>query len=134
MEKYGEGTDEYEYLKNYTNYSNLNDFDKAIDYLSTAPKTEEENDKYFWIKDDKFPAQKNDNKIVDERFLESYKGNVTNNKWKQENLETIEALEKAKNQYKLDYGTTDYYEEYFNAEDFDELSQYVTTREIDKVF
>lgn len=135
MEKYGEGTDEYEYLKNYTNYSNLNDFDKAINYLSTAPKTEEEeSDKYFWIKDDKFPAQKNDNKIVDERFLESYKGNVTNNKLKQENLETIEALEKAKNQYKLDYGTTDYYEEYFNAEDFDELSQYVTTREIDKVF
>ena len=148
--KYKSGSEEYEYLSNYTGYTDLDDFDKAIAWekgVYTNSKGEKANT------GDKFKIYPSEEDI--EKASRSMKGNVTrwtdmfsaentNKKLAKKlvngeeitsrdklvftpNEEYIENLENARNERKLVYGTTDYYSEYFENDDFEEGSQYKST-------
>ena len=77
LKKYKEGSDEYKYLSEYTGYSDLRDFDKAIE-------------------------------------------NLTDGDYK-------DKLQTERNKYALD-NTFDLYKDYLEADDFEEKSQYVSTK------
>lgn len=119
--QYKEGSDEYEYLKKYTNYSDLKDFDKAIEaekYITDVPGIVGSLD----IKDA-------DREAV-EKTIAANKAKMKN---KDADKDYINALETAKKQHALDH-KFDLYKDYLDAEDFDEMSQYKNTAKRDGVW
>ena len=118
LKKYEQGTDEYEYLSNYTGYSSLDDFDKA---LSSLPKEEEktfiEKVKDFDIKDHVTGG------IVNNSVLGRMMGYGTPKTYE-------EQLRLLRNQYALD-NASEPYMKHKDAEDFEELSQYVSSKGAD---
>lgn len=159
LKKYEEGTPEHDYLKGYTNYSNLSDFDKAIawakggytnvrgesvnteDAFKIYPSKEDQKtaEKQLQGKKnildiaDSFPKSPKEKLVIpDEANPEVAKkkrkeavANFDANKNKVEiNQEYVDALERARNIYKLDYGVNDYYAHHKEEEDFEELSKY----------
>ena len=147
LKKYEEGSDEYNYLKGYTGYTNLNDFDKAIEWEKgrhTNVKGEKANTPATLQLQGESKGKKNLPNISD-AFPKSPTGTITIpdeanselTKMKRDeiisNLEKnnngidrgyIDSLERAKNIYKLDRGVNDYYAHYREEEDFEKLSQY----------
>lgn len=125
--EYAEDSDEYKYLSEYTNYSDLRDFDMALTSAKTnlnvtrsainpnAPK-----------KDNKFDAiekaVKNTPSVANGSAIAYNPGE------KSSQSDYIKELETLRNQYALDH-QFDLYKDYMNAEDFEEKSQYKTTVE-----
>ena len=147
LKKYKEGSDEYEYLKEYTGYSNLKDFDKAVEdakfsYTDASGRVVKPGDKFKVYgdpeKEEKIATDqlngKRDEIIFDMMDKDTSSALYVDEKvWNQEKKEPtpedlyLEELERIRNQYKLEYGVNDYYEDYKSAADFAEKSQYVST-------
>lgn len=107
--KYAQGTTEYDFFDQYTGYSSLADFDKAI----SAIPNEVEEDKPFDIRDHITGA------VVNESILGRALGYSKPKTYK-------EQLQTARNQYALDHASEAY--KYLEEnEDFEEKSQYVST-------
>ena len=146
-----EGSEEHNYLKGYTNYSNLEDFDKALawakgEYTNVEGKKANTEDRFKIYPSgdtsDIATRQLNKRGIVDglDLFPATPTGKITipdekNAKAKRDESASkfnasiidqsyIDALDRARNLYKLDNGTNDYYAKYREEEDFEELSQY----------
>lgn len=153
-----EGSNEHSYLKGYTNYSNLEDFDKALawakgEYTNSEGKKANTEDKFKV-----FPSSIDEENVKDQLNKKYPKGNnildlfpsLEGSKLSYPDESTVknatkdivakeqagagvdpryvQALERAKNVYKLDNGTNDYYAKYREEEDFEELSQYKSTK------
>ena len=114
-----EGSDEYNYLKSYTGYSNLNDFDKAIEALK-GKQEKAQGDRYQHgvSTQSSMPYAAQPQATADKKMLTEEQ---------KENQKLIADLERARNLYKEKNGVKDYYEEYLNAPDFEEKSQYKST-------
>lgn len=135
MKKYGEGTPEYEYLRNYTNYSDLKDFDKAIENASKNIDYTKDLPSFDKAEKEKLDLPKTNDilrdvkqKNVDDSFMDSFHEIAEQNKIDKAAEERVSELSRLKNQYKLDYGVTDYYSDYMKSEDFEELSKYSSTK------
>lgn len=153
-----EGSNEHSYLKGYTNYTNLEDFDKALawakgEYTNSEGKKANTEDKFKV-----FPSSIDEENVKDQLNKKYPKGNnildlfpsLEGSKLSYPDESTVknatkdivakeqagagvdpryvQALERAKNVYKLDNGTNDYYAKYREEEDFEELSQYKSTK------
>ena len=120
LKKYEEGSAEHEYLSNYTNYTDLNEFDKAL-----ASLTEEE------VKKPSIAPVSNYLKgTSDSAPSNSYAAALSAPKTEKEEYSYRKELEMARNKWALD-NTFDYYKHYMDAEDFEEKSQYVSTKSDD---
>lgn len=116
--QYAEDSDEYKFLNEYTGFTDLRDFDKAIEAEKNSKVAKE-------------PIKKNPN------FVSNQKKYVVNPLMEQAVSNTmytsatdkayLEDLEKARNVFSLD-NAFDSYKDLMNAEDFDETSQYVSTK------
>lgn len=122
--EYEEDSDEYKYLSEYMNYSDLRDFDKALTDAKTNVNI---------TRDAITPGKKNSKFDV----IEKAKKNavVTNgsaiayNKDAKESSQSdyLRNLETLRNQYALDH-KFDLYRDYMEAEDFEDTSQYISTK------
>lgn len=141
LKKYAPDSDEYKYLSTYTNYSDLNDFNKAMEsneFLSTqnqiaALKAEKEKmDAEYKAKGGYVPSASNYNRPAYSQ-IDAYE------KWRAKSFELenkIKELEdsgyygelnKKKNLHELEHKVDLYKPEYEGKDDFEENSQYVTT-------
>ena len=145
LKEYEEGSEEHKYLSTYTDYSDLTDFDKALDgpkssgasrvIGSNADKeapVEKANSQLIQSQLDKFksptmqkadlPKVANGSAIAfvpDEEYLKNAEAQARNKEYEA----YLDKLEVKKNQYELDH-TFDRYSHYLEAEDFAENSQY----------
>ena len=155
MRKYDPDSDEYKFLENYTGYTNLTDFDKAIDSTKnkkstiTLPSFEKPENKALEMAREDFerilPSTETKMKfqLADGTPLDGYKKVDGKRKVQSpvvadgsaievygnlslEEKAYLKELETMRNQYELDH-TFDRYEHYMEAEDFEEKSQYVPT-------
>lgn len=145
LRKYDVGTDEYNYLKNYTGYTSTEDFDKALAGLSTDIGIYNKANEYegrissYEGQADKFKKRTNGltndggyGKKADDTRVEynawlAENGFDSGNALKAEYADEVKLakeLGKAKNVYDLDNGTVDKYKYLEQNEDFAEHSQY----------
>ena len=122
LKEYEVGSDEYNYLSKYTGYTDLRDFDKAIEAQKNSKR-------------EKAPSsvQKNPNFVSNQK---KYAVNplmeqaVSNTMTSAVDEDYVKELEKAKNIHALD-NAFDEYKDLMNAEDFAEKSQYQNTAKRD---
>lgn len=143
LKQFSEDSDEYKYLSNYTGYSNLKDYDKAIEAEKNRvtlfdPKRGAEalkNKEFIQDQKDKMPRIVNGSGIVANNQLKGYVGSMFPDAktgdpfrpdFKTGNAEYISELEKNRRIHALD-NAFDLYEDYKNADDFAEKSQYVSS-------
>lgn len=112
--KYKMTDPEWLYLQTYSNYTDLNDFDKAIKGEKAKKNVQPKN---IGLK------QMASKLIVPGEFLKS----ITSEEDQVFDKTVLSQLERAKNKYKLENGVNDYYAHYREADDFAEHSQYVPT-------
>lgn len=118
--QYAEDSDEYKYLSEYLGYTDLREFDKAIE---AEKNSVEEVDLGEVI-----PKGQGALKTPEYATNPLMEQVVANTKViKSANEAYLKELETARNQYALD-NTFDLYRDYMNAEDFEELAQYKSTK------
>ncbi len=141
LKKYAPDSDEYKYLSSYTNYSDLNDFNKAMEsegFLSiqnqiAALKAEKEKlDSEYKEKGGYVPSASNYNRPAFSE-IDAYKEWQTKSSELENKIKALEdsgyygELKKKKNLHELEHKVDLYKPEYEGKDDFDENSQYVTT-------
>lgn len=125
--EYAEDSDEYKYLSEYTNYSDLRDFDMALSNAKTDVNVTRSaiNPNAPTKKGSKFDeiekAMKNTPSVANGSAIAYNPGE------KSSQSDYIKELETLRNQYALDH-KFDLYKDYMEAEDFEETSQYVSTK------
>jgi hypothetical protein len=115
LKQYDKESDEYKYLSEYMGYTNLKDYDKALEasrnsLMNTAKLTVGE--------------MKNGLKDNPNFSSENAKSIIANMNTVSTQKEYIDKLKTVRNQYALDH-KFDLYEHYLNAEDFDFKSRYI---------
>jgi hypothetical protein len=144
--QYKEGSDEYEYLKKYTNYSDLKDFDKAIDAVKNS-KNALFNANQLKDFDEQMTAKANlpkkgervVNPLMEQKVAEFSSGKEVSKPAMNPTIygkideDYLNELETARNVHALDH-RFDLYKDYLDAEDFDEMSQYKNTAKRDGVW
>lgn len=123
LKKYSPDSDEYKYLSTYTNYSDLNDFNKAIEHYKTAG-----------VKEGHDALEKKDGLEMAADLNSPYVqvpdlSDATN---KVQDKDYYEELQRKKNLRELEHKIDLYKPEYEGKEDFEENSKYVTTYNEDK--
>lgn len=142
LKKYSPDSDEYKFLSNYTGYTNLKDFEKALESANQSPKGD------FSVKEKYISGVESDYTIFDEQKIKQDReerlkeliGDTTldelESSFKVSNtLESAVAdrsgyrkdLEEARNRYMLENGKFDNYKHLSQNEDFAEGSKYIPT-------
>ena len=153
--KYSPDSDEYKFLDFYTEYTNLNDFDKAMsggkisqEVLDTVANYERNIEQYsaqryeygsrgYVPSQEKADPEKA--KELEKNMLLYLKSVGFNSydefkKARDEQNAYFDKLETARNLRKLEYGTMDYYADVMQNPDFAEKSKYVTTKKDSPLF
>lgn len=141
LKKYTPDSDEYKYLSEYTNYSDLNDFYKALNggaatdvqkQIEALKAEKKKLDSDYVASGGYVPSSSNHNR-PNSGQISAY------NEWRassselQEKIESLEnsgyygELKKKKNQYELENKVDLYKPEYESKPDFEEKSKYTTT-------
>lgn len=126
LKQYDKDSDEYKYLSQYTGYTDLREFDKALEAYKKPSATKEE-------LQSKYPTTSQED--IRERLKQaktmtpSVAGGsaVTYNSADGQD-DYIKRLETARNQYALD-NTFDLYKQYLDADDFEWKSRYESTKD-----
>ena len=121
LKQYDKDSDEYKYLSEYMGYTDLKDFDKAIEAYKApydaSAKREELQSKYPNV------SQEDILERMKEAKTSVANGSAITYKSADGQDDYLKRLETARNQYALD-NTFDLYKHYLNAEDFEWKSQY----------
>ena len=130
LKQYDKDSDEYKYLSQYTGYTDLREFDKALDAsrgpLAIGEKKEEYKNKGETISQDDIRERMKQAKTMTPSVAGgsavTYQSNSADGQ-----DDYIDRLEKARNQYALD-NAFDSYKQYLNAEDFEWKSRYIPSK------
>ena len=123
MKKWSPDSDEYKFLSNYTGYTDLKEFDKAIESASVRiPYTEEEKAQKLSEVEEKYKGSNPKQTMTARR-----KARENLEKGKVSNQEYLDKLQQARNIWEQD-NVFDLYRPEMQNEDFEEKSKYVSTQ------